>query len=189
MVSADCHIRNDYIGWVCTPHTGVASMETSKLYTKCFLEDKIWGPASFLFLTVGRLERSSSDSSAGCVPAPWKKFVLFNTSPQILEQAPHSYCNGPFRQFLQGPTWLGVGGTVSWSPVISSLLFPRPSFTSASLPTLNNTITYYIIPIYAIPTPNALSSKNALTVKSFCFVLPYLHVVIEVLCGPLYHQT
>ncbi len=27
--STDCHMRNDYVGWVCTPYAGVASVETS----------------------------------------------------------------------------------------------------------------------------------------------------------------
>ncbi len=27
-VSADCHMRNDHVGWVCTPYAGVATVET-----------------------------------------------------------------------------------------------------------------------------------------------------------------
>ncbi len=26
--SVDCHMRNDHVGWVCTPYAGVASVET-----------------------------------------------------------------------------------------------------------------------------------------------------------------
>ncbi len=86
-----------------------------------------------------------------------------------------SYWNRPFSKFHQASTWLGVGKTVSWSPVISPVSIP--------LPTTN----FAIIPTYGIPTPNALSFIIVLTVKLFCIVVPYLYVVIGVLCGPLYH--
>ncbi len=43
------------------------------------------------------------------------------------------------------------------------LLFPLPSQSP-----------FYIIPIYAIPTPNPLSFIIVLTLKLFCIVLPYL---------------
>ncbi len=44
---------------------------------------------------------------------------------------------------------------------------------------------FYIILIYAIATPNSQSFIIVLTLKLFCIVLPYLYVVIEVLCGHL----
>ncbi len=52
-------------------------------------------------------------------PENLKKIVLFNTSRKILEQAFYSRCNRPFRQCFQTVTWLGVGGMVCLSPVIS----------------------------------------------------------------------
>ncbi len=55
------------------------------------------------------------------------------------------------------------------------------------LHTPNYTIPFYIFPIHVIPTPNSLSFIIVLTLKLFCIVLPYPYVVIEVLCGPLYH--
>ncbi len=73
----------------------------------------------------------------------------------------YSYCNRPYRQFLQAPAWLGEGGTVSWSPVIPLHSFlPPPLF-----------IPFYIAPIYAIPTPNSLLSIMVLTFHFFS--VPY----------------
>ncbi len=85
-----------------------------------------------------------------------------------------------FRQFFQTSTWLGMGRTVCWSPVISSPSIP-------SLLTPNYAIPFYIIPIYFIPTSNSLLFINVLTLKLFCTVLPHQYVVIEVFFGPLYH--
>ncbi len=58
-----------------------------------------------------------------------------------------------------------------------------PTSTPPPLPTPNYTILFYIIPIYATATPNSRSFVIVLTLKLFCIVLPYLYVVIEVLCG------
>ncbi len=41
---------------------------------------------------------------------------------------------------------------------------------------------FTLSPFYAIPTPNSLSFKIILMLKSFYFIPPYLYVVIEVLC-------
>ncbi len=82
--------------------------------------------------------------------------------------------NHPFRQSIQAPTWLGVGRTAYWSPVISPPSVPPP------LSTPN-----YAIPFYAIPTPNSLPFIIVMTSKLFCIILRYLYVAIEVLCGPL----
>ncbi len=58
-----------------------------------------------------------------------------------------------------------------------------------SLPTLNYAIHYYIIPIYAIPTPNSLLIIIVLTLDLFGIVLPYMYGITEVLCGSLYFET
>ncbi len=81
----------------------------------------------------------------------------------------YSYCNRPYRQFLQAPAWLGEGGAVSWSPVI-----PRHSILPHSAPPLhtpNYVIPFYIAPIYAIPTLNSLLSIMVLTFHFFS--VPY----------------
>ncbi len=35
-VSADYHMKNDYVGWVCTNYAGVTSVEASQPHTLCF---------------------------------------------------------------------------------------------------------------------------------------------------------
>ncbi len=87
-----------------------------------------------------------------------------------------------FRKFLQTSTWLDVGRTICLSPVIS------PPSIRPPIPTLNYAIPFYIIPTCAILTPTSLTFIIVLTLKLFCIVLPYQYVVIEVHCGPLYHQ-
>ncbi len=67
-------------------------------------------------------------------------------------------------------------------PRLPVLLCPPPP-----LPTPNYAISLYIIPIYASPNPNSLPFKIVLTLKLFSIVLPNLYVIIEALCGPLYH--
>ncbi len=48
-----CGLTGDYVSWVYIPYLSVAFVETSQSYTKCFPEDWIWTPASFLFRQCG----------------------------------------------------------------------------------------------------------------------------------------
>ncbi len=63
----------------------------------------------------------------------------------------------------------GLFAEVPWFPILLFSPFAIP---------------FHIILIYAIPTPNPLSFIIVLTLKLFCIALPFLYVVIEVLCGP-----
>ncbi len=75
----------------------------------------------------------------------------------------------------------------AWEELFAGV--PQFSFAlySSSLPHPQLRNLRYIIPTYAIPTSNSLSFIIVLTLKLFCIVLPYLYVVTEALCGPLYH--
>ncbi len=46
-----------------------------------------------------------------------------------------------------------------------------------------------VLAVYAIPTPFSLSYIIVQTLKLSYIVLPYLYVVIEVICGTLYYKT
>ncbi len=68
-------MMTDYVGWVCSPYAGVASVETRPLV---YSTSVVW------------LERSSFQSSADPESASWnkkkkkKKVVLFDMSPPHL---------------------------------------------------------------------------------------------------------
>ncbi len=57
--------------------------------------------------------------------------VLLNMSRTILEQDHYCYFNHPFRQFIQTPALVGLGGFIS-SPAVSHTSIPPPQFAQTS---------------------------------------------------------
>ncbi len=112
-------MRNDYVGWVCTPYAGVASVETS--CTKCFLEDWIWTPVwpglrdhplKVLQGPRRRVRRKSSFST-------WA-LKCWDRLPTPIATAPSV---NSFKRQLDSP-WEELFADVPWFPI---LLFPPPS--------------------------------------------------------------
>ncbi len=75
----------------------------------------------------------------------WRKSSFSTRDVKHWINPPHSYCNRPFL------TWLGKN--VCWSLAIS------PPSVPPSLHISNNAIPFYIVRIYAIPTPHNQVSK------------------------------